>query len=121
VEAAALSSRLPFGTQRWTSDFTADGWPADRYGVGVRHDEVSPGLFRTLGVPLLGGRDFDPRDRLDAPGTVIVNRALAERYFPGESPVGRRIAFDRVASEGSTWRTVVGVVGNVRRESLTLD
>jgi putative ABC transport system permease protein len=121
VESAALSSRLPFGEQRWSSDFTADGWPAERYGIGVRHDEVSPGLFRTLGVPLLEGRDFDQRDRLEAPGTVIVNRALAERYFPGESPIGRRIAFDRVASEDSYWRTVVGVVGNVRRESLTLD
>lgn len=121
VEAAALSTRLPFGNSRWGSDFTADGWPAERYGVGVRHDEISPGLFRTMGVPLSRGRDFTMDDDLDGALVVIVNEALAEKYFPGEDPIGRRVAFDRVAGPGSYWRTIVGVVGNVRRDSLALE
>jgi len=120
VEAAAMSSRLPFRNQRWSSDFTAEGWSADRYGVGVRHDEITPGLFETLGVPVIRGRDFDASDGLESAGVVLINQALADRYFPDQDPVGRRVIFDRQPSEGSTWRTIVGVVGNVRRESLAL-
>jgi len=118
VEAAALSTRLPFGNQRWSSDFVAEGWPADRYAVSVRHDEISPGLFRTMEVPLLRGRDFTQADVLEPPAVVIINRTLAERFFPDEDPIGRQVAFDRVASERSIWRTIVGVVENVHRESL---
>ena len=119
VEHAALATRLPFRQQRWSSDFTAAGWPAEKYGVGVRHDEISPGLFETLGVPLVRGRDFTGADSVSSEPVVIVNRALADTYFPGQDPVGRRIAFDRVPDERSVWRTIVGVVGNVRRESLS--
>jgi len=118
VEAAALSSRLPFRNQRWSSDFTAEGWPADRYGTEVRHDEISPGLFRALQAPLLRGRDFDATDDFESPGVVIVNQALVDRFFPGEDPIGRRVVFDREPSEAPYWRTIVGVVGNIRRGSL---
>jgi len=121
VRAAALSTRLPFRNQRWSSDFTADGWPPDRPGVGVRHDEVTPGLFATLGVPLVRGRDFGPADGLASEPVVIVNRALAEKFFPGENPVGRHVAFDAKPDEGSVWRTIVGVVGDVRRQKLALE
>lgn len=120
VEAAAMSSRLPFGNQRWSSHFTAEGWPADRYGVGVRHDEITPGLFQTMGVPLLRGRDFSAADNLQATPVVIINDALADRYFPGEDPLGKRVAFDDTPDATSVWRTIVGIVGNVRRETLAL-
>lgn len=72
---------------------------------------VTPDYFELMGVPLLGGRTFDERDAApDAPGVVIVDRAWAERYFPGESPLGRRL------HEGGSpdWTTVVGVVGEVK-------
>ncbi len=121
VEGAALSSRLPFGNQRWSSDFTADGWPSDRFGTDVRHGEITPGWFRTMGVPLVRGRDFDFDDRQGSAPVVLINRALAEKYFPGEDPIGKRVAFDRVPDAGSTWRTIVGIVGNVRREALSLE
>ncbi len=120
VEAAAMSSRLPFGNQRWSSHFTAEGWPADRYGVGVRRDEITPGLFQTMRVPLLRGRDFSAADNLQATPVVIVNEALADRYFPGEDPLGKRIVFDQTPDATSVWRTIVGIVGNVRRETLAL-
>lgn len=121
VDAVSMSSRLPFGNQRWSSDFTVDGWPADRFGIGVRHDEIAPELFRTMGVSLLRGRDFDSSDELDSAPVVIINEALAATYFPGEDPIGKRITFNRVPDADSTWRTIVGVVSNVRRESLSLE
>ena len=120
VEVAAMSSRLPFGNRRWSSNFTAEGWPADRYGVGVRHDEITPGLFQTMGVPLLRGRDFSAADYLQATPVVIINNALADRYFPGEDPLGKSIAFDETPDATSVWRTIVGIVGNVRRETVAL-
>ena len=118
VESVALSSRLPFGNQRWGSDFTAEGWSDRRYGVGVRHDEISPGLFRLMGVPILAGRDFE---RSETQAVVIVNQALVDDYFPDRDPIGVRVAFDRRPGPSSYWRTIVGVVGNVRRETLALE
>ncbi len=118
VESVALSSRLPFGNQRWSSDFTAEGWPDRRYGVGVRHDEISPGLFQLMGVPVLAGRDFEPNE---SQAVVIVNQALVDEYFADRDPIGVRVTFDREPSASSFWRTIVGVVGNVRRETLALE
>ena len=75
---------------------------------------VSPSYFEALGVPLLRGRAFDDRDRLGAEGVVIVNERLARRHWKDEDPVGRRISGDG----GRTWRTIVGVVGDVRQQAL---
>jgi putative ABC transport system permease protein len=82
---------------------------------------VAPGLFRTLRAPLVRGRDFDERDGLGAQPVVIINEAMARKHFPGEDPIGKRVCFDRVPTEDSCWRTIVGVAANVRRESLGLE
>jgi predicted permease len=74
---------------------------------------VSRGFFRTAGVTLAAGRDFTARDDAEAPVVVVVNRALARRYFGGESPVGRRLV---VAGESVE---IVGVVGDVRHAAVT--
>jgi putative ABC transport system permease protein len=79
---------------------------------------VSPDYFATLGVPLLAGRDFDDRDRQGSLPAVIVNRTLARRIWPGESPLGRRIVFDLAAGLKARRMTVVGVVGDVRAIAL---
>jgi putative ABC transport system permease protein len=121
VVAAATSSRLPFAEQRWTSDFTAEDWPPGRFGINVRHDEISPGLFQTLRVPLIRGRSFTRADDREGPLVAVINRALAERYFPDRDPVGVRICFDREPDESSNWFTIVGIVDNVRRVSLAAD
>ncbi len=73
---------------------------------------VSPGYFRTLGIPLLAGRDFTDRDDAEAPFVVILSREAAERYWPGESAVGARIA------AGDTEGEVIGVVDDVAQEDL---
>jgi putative ABC transport system permease protein len=121
VESAGGSRELPFRGSGWSSDFTADGWPADRFGIEVRHDEATPGLFRTMRVTLVRGREFEWSDDAGAPRVVIVNQALADKYFPGEDPIGRRLTFERVADAESRWRQIVGVVANVRDETLALE
>jgi predicted permease len=75
---------------------------------------VSPAYFEALGVPVLRGRAFDERDKVGGPGAVIVNLRLARRHWPEGDPIGQRISGDG----GHTWRSVAGVVGDVRQESL---
>lgn len=74
---------------------------------------VSPGYFSALGIPLVRGRVFEPRDDLaDAPPVMMINQAAARRYWPGADPVGQTVTI------GGTPITVVGVVGDVRNEGL---
>jgi putative ABC transport system permease protein len=80
-------------------------------------DEVAGDFFSTLGTPLLRGRFFSIADRAGAPPVAIVNEAMARRSWPGHDPVGRRIKFG-AADSGGAWYTVVGVVGDMRRQGL---
>ena len=75
---------------------------------------ASGGYFEAIGVPLLRGRLFTKADRGDGPGAVLVSRSLAARHFGAADPVGRRISTDR----GRTWRSIEGVVGDVRQSAL---
>ena len=83
----------------------------------LTRDEVSADFFTTLGTPLLRGRFFSIGDRPEAPRVAIVNDALARRSWPGQDPVGRRFKFGPQDSDGP-WYTVVGLVGNMRRQGL---
>jgi putative ABC transport system permease protein len=74
---------------------------------------VSPGYFRTLGIPLRQGREFGPEDREGSLLVAVINEAMAQRYWPGENPLGKR-----VSGVGIGRRTVVGVAGNVKRLAL---
>jgi len=76
---------------------------------------VSPDYFRALGVPLLRGRLFGDSDKGQHDPVLIVNESLAQRYFPGEDPVGKRIKTgDPGFIPTSQWETIVGVVGDVK-------
>ena len=121
VNAVAGTTSLPLTGLRWTSDFKAEGWGPDQIGFEVGHREVSPDYFKTLGIPVLRGRAFSDADRADAPLVVLINQTLANRFFPGEDPVGKRVAFDKVPDSSSVWRTIVGVVQDERQEALSLD
>jgi putative ABC transport system permease protein len=76
---------------------------------------VSPGYLRTMGIPLLRGRDLTPEDGTGAPPVVLINQAMAARVFPGEEPLGQRI---QVGGSDGPWRTIVGIVGDVRHQGL---
>jgi predicted permease len=81
----------------------------------LTRDEVSADFFRTLGTPLLRGRLFSIEDRPEAPRVAIINDAMARRSWPGREPVGRRFRLGPRDSNGP-WYTVVGVVGDMRRQ-----
>jgi hypothetical protein len=76
---------------------------------------VLPRFFTTIGIPLVAGRDFTDDDRAGAPLVVVVSEALARRDFPAGSPIGRKVRYQ------GEWRTVVGIVGDVRFEKLSKD
>ncbi len=75
---------------------------------------ASPGYFRTLGIPLLAGREFADTDDKKAPNVTIINESVKRRLWPNEDPIGKRVSFD----DGETWTTVVGIVGDVREFGL---
>ena len=82
-----------------------------------RRDEVSAGFFKAVGTPLLRGRFFSVEDGPDSPRVAIVNDAMARRLWPGRDPVGKRLKLGAGDSD-SLWFTVVGVVGDMRRQGL---
>ena len=73
---------------------------------------VTPDYFQTLGQPLLAGRPFTRGDRGPDNPVVIVSKTMAQRYWPGDSPLGRRMSPDN----GDTWATIVGVVADARQQ-----
>jgi predicted permease len=95
-----------------------DGTVSER--LRLTRDEVSADFFRTLGTPVLRGRAFSIDDRPEAPLAAIVNEAMARRSWPGHDPVGRRFTLGP-RDANSQWYTVVGVVGDMRRQGLERD
>jgi putative ABC transport system permease protein len=94
-------------------------------GEAPQARSVTPGYFAAMGIPLVRGRLFEPRDLEGAPRVVVISEAMARQYWPGEDPVGRRITFNSgipreqqqvVGGPGS--RDVVGIVGDVRHLGL---
>ena len=85
-----------------------------------RSDELSEGLFKAVGTPLLRGRFFSDADGPDSPPVAIINETMARQLWPGRDPVGKR--FKRGPEQtASAWFTVVGVVGDMRRQGLEKD
>ncbi len=89
--------------------------PGEAYTSGPHW--VSPDYFSVMAISLAAGREFTERDGVDAPRVVIINQAMAHRYWSDEDPIGRRIAFDQVNGQPN-WREIVGVVKDVRHISL---
>jgi predicted permease len=86
---------------------------------------TSPDFFRSIGVPLIQGRVFSAHDGADAPPVVIINKALANKYWPGEDPLGKRLAVSylgpgRRSTGQPRFREIVGVVGDVKQKALDL-
>ena len=88
-------------------------------GLRVNINHISPNYFRTLRISLLAGRDFTDSDRAGAPGVVIVSNKLAEKMWPGENPIGQRIAYPRWEGPRRPPFEVIGVAQDVRHLALT--
>jgi putative ABC transport system permease protein len=116
VESAAAVDWLPLSGMGATVDFRVDGKaPVRGSEPSAELRVVSGDYFRTLRIPLHSGRTFDSRDRAGTTPVVVVNQALAERYFGSETPVGRRIV---VSMREPVECEIAGVVGDVRQNTL---
>ncbi|HEX6133812.1 MAG TPA: ABC transporter permease [Longimicrobiales bacterium] len=119
VIEVAIGSTIPLRTGM-PYDIQAEGRPLMPGEAMPQADlrTATPEYFRAAGIPLLAGREFHATDRPGSGRVVVVNRALVDRFFPNESPIGRRIAFTgdilRFTPFSADWRTIVGVVGNTQ-------
>ncbi len=113
VTSASYAANLPLGTSRQTG--TAGKFSADPNAIPISVFRVEPGLLATMGIPLLRGRDLTDKEADSAtPDGVVINEYLAERLWPGEDPLGKRLAL----SGESTTSQVVGVVKNGKYHTL---
>jgi predicted permease len=109
VAHAALVRLVPFDGMRGGTDVVVPG----NEPLQVDFNAVSPGYFETVGVPLLGGREFAERDAASAPPVAIVNDLFAARFWPGENPLGKQFALRRPPR----MVTVVGVARDTQRRT----
>jgi len=119
VASAALSMDVPVGGVYMRNSFWVPSQPrtpGESLPVAVEAT-VSPGYFRTMGIALLRGRWFADSDRGRGDQILVINDALARRYFPGRDPVGQRIKTGDPTPD-SQWETIVGVVADVRYDGL---
>jgi putative ABC transport system permease protein len=117
VESAALTDSLPPNRQGDADSFGIEGQtlaPGEMNPV-VAHLNVGAEFFRTLGAPLIRGRDFTPHDTPQSIPVIIVSEAFVQRFLPNTTGLGKRINYSGV------WMEIVGVVGNMKYQGLTLD
>jgi putative ABC transport system permease protein len=117
VKSAGIVSQLPLGGNMDMYGVHVEGKmlsnpeedpSADRYSV-------TPGYLRAMRIPLLRGRGFDEGDVAASPMVVLVNESMAQQFWPGEDPIGKRL---KMGDTKGSWRTVVGVVGDVLHRGL---
>jgi putative ABC transport system permease protein len=122
VRCASVVSRLPLNHGYSSRSFAIDG-----RSYSPEHDSefdpaayvtASPDYFASLGIPLLAGRTFSEADSASVPPVAIINRALAERYWPNQNPLGQRLKIGSYDSK-RPWMIIVGVVGDVHQLSLS--
>lgn len=121
VRAVGAVNNLPLGGSSLNGSFRIAGRPAEEGGYGD-YRVATAGYFQAMGIPLVRGRGFTVEDHADAPHVALINRTAAERYWPGDDPIGQRIG----ALANDSWvysqeATIVGVVGDVRHRGLTAD
>jgi predicted permease len=115
VKSATVVSPSPMDASWTLMLFNAEGVPApEPRGVYTAYSRVPvPGYFQSMGQPILQGRDFNASDIADAPLVCIISQSVAERFWPNDSPIGKRIRWGRL--DGTRpWFTIVGVVGDMK-------
>ena len=118
VLAAGTVNYRPLAGLLIVGDFTLEGGRKLPQGYVADKPSASPGYFRAMGIRLLRGRDFTERDNADSPGVVIISHSVAQRLWPNEDPIGKRISMEE-HPKPEDWLTIVGVVDDVRQQGLT--
>ena len=125
VRSVGLINNLPLSGTGVISGFLIEGRPTpitdEDYRTGYR--VIRPTYFDTMGIKLKKGRQFTERDNQNSSRVAIISEAMAQRFWQGEDPIGKRVAIGREQIQGqeTIWREVVGVVGNVRHWGLMED
>lgn len=123
VEAASAISVLPLGGSTSDRSLRIEDRPVVA-GEPLPDEElrlVGPTYFSTMNIPLLKGREFTERDQVDALRVAMVNQAFADRYWPGQDPLGKRIAYSGLRDNKPDWCEIVGVARNIKHEGLDVD
>lgn len=118
VIAAGANASLPMQGENWTASFDIQG--RDRSSgppPGLEYRPVTTDYFRSMGIPVLRGREFNERDSAISPRVAVVDEKLAQRFWPEQDPIGKRIEF----SGAEEWHEIVGVVGHVKNSNLETD
>jgi putative ABC transport system permease protein len=117
VESAADTNVLPLSGSAWNNEVWLDGADPGRT-QSTYFSRVSPDYFKTLGITLLSGRDFNAGDAANAPKVAVVNESFARGLTNGENPVGKRFRVERTPSEPETVYEIVGLVRDAKYQDL---
>ncbi|MFZ0636511.1 MAG: ABC transporter permease [Candidatus Acidiferrales bacterium] len=122
VESSGIISGLPLrgGAGMYSFSIVGHTPPSPENRPIAGYDEVSPGLFDALKIPLKRGRNLDEHDSQSAPWVVVINETFARRFFPNEDPIGQQVLFryDPYPVDEERPRQIVGVVGDVKHFGL---
>lgn len=121
VKSAAVTTSMPFSNQTRANSFTVEGKPQGPNDPGPhsRLSTVTSGYLKTMQIPLLAGRWIDDQDRSNTQHVVVIDQKLAKKFWPEQSPIGQHVRSSFNSSE--PWAEVVGVVADVRPDSLEED
>ncbi|HEY2377601.1 MAG TPA: ABC transporter permease [Gemmatimonadaceae bacterium] len=120
VISAAVTSQLPLSDDLDGYGYEFQSTPSVKPGEdgsALRY-VVTPGYFATMGIPLRRGRLFDESDVRGGPEAILISESLARRKFGDQNPIGQRVRFGPETASDRPWDVVVGVVGDVKQESL---
>jgi predicted permease len=117
VTAVGATSILPAIGFEYRATFTPEGYiPPKGAGLNLAWvPSVMGDYFQAQGIPIIRGRDFTPADNASGPLVIIVNRTLAEHYWPGQDPIGKRLHRGPERATTLPWLTVVGEIGDVKQ------
>jgi putative ABC transport system permease protein len=120
VTAAAMSTSVPLSNDINPFSITVENRAQSSEGLQAELVSVSPEYFTVMGTPLLSGRVFQETDQIGVPLVALVDRFTAQRFWPGESAIGKRVKIGGPQSR-QPWASVVGVVGDIRHDGIAVD
>lgn len=119
VLSSAQVDMLPVSGSGWNNDIAVDGAPAASSGKNALFNRGGPGYFRTMGTPILAGREFTEEDNLSSPKVAVVNQEFARKYFGGKNPVGHTFRQEAEAGKPEPIFQIVGMVKNAKYYELS--